>query len=71
LEIFRRLNAAFVAFHTRNATHSTLIFETGPAARKTPPYVDFDRHFFPDGDISTFKRCFCCIPHEEYNAHHF
>jgi hypothetical protein len=71
LEMFRSLNADFVAFHTRNATHSTLIFETSPAARKTPPYVDNERIFFPDGGISTFKRRFCCISHEEYNARLF
>jgi hypothetical protein len=71
LEIFRRLNAAFVAFHTRNGTHSTFSFETGGAARKILPYVDFDRHFFPDGDISTFKRCLYCISHVESNARHF
>jgi hypothetical protein len=58
LEIFRSLNAAFVAFHTRNATHSTFIFETSPAARKTPAYVDVDRNFFPDGNILKFKRRF-------------
>jgi hypothetical protein len=51
LEIFRRLNAASVAFHTRNTTHTTFSFETSPAARKTPPYDDFDRNFFPDGEI--------------------
>jgi hypothetical protein len=71
LEIFRRPNAAFVAFHTSNTTHTTFSFETSPAARKTPPYVDYERIFLPVGDISTFKRCFCCISHEEYNVHHF
>jgi hypothetical protein len=58
LEISRRVNAAFVAFHTRNTTHTTFSFETSTAARKTPPYVDNERIFFPVGDISTFKRCF-------------
>jgi hypothetical protein len=49
LDKFRRLNAAFVAFHTRNATHTTFSFETSPAARKMPPYVDNERVFFPIG----------------------
>jgi hypothetical protein len=58
MEIFRRLNAAFVAFHTRNTTHASFSFETSPAARKTPPCVDNERIFIPDGDISSFKRRF-------------
>jgi hypothetical protein len=71
MEISRHLNAAFVAFHTPNTTHTTLSFETSAAARKTPPYVDNERIFFPVGDISTFERCISCISHEEYNARHF
>jgi hypothetical protein len=69
--IFRRLNADFTAFHTPNTTNGTFSNETSPAARITLPFVDFDPNFFPVLDISTFKRCFCCISHEEYNAHHF
>jgi hypothetical protein len=71
MEKFRCINAAFVAFHTPNTTRATFSFETSPAAGETPPYVDNERIFFPDGDNSTFKRCFCCISHAEYNAHHF
>jgi hypothetical protein len=71
MEIFRRINAAFVAFHTPNTTRATFSFEASPTAGKTPPYIDIERIFFPVGDISTFKRCFCCISHEEYNARHF
>jgi hypothetical protein len=56
--IFRRLNAVSTAFHTPNPTHATFSFETSPAARKTPPCVDNERIFFPDGDISSFKRRF-------------
>jgi hypothetical protein len=71
MEIFRRLNAVSTAFHTPNPTHATFSFETSPADRKTPPYVDNERIFFPVGDISKFERCFCCISHEECNALHF
>jgi hypothetical protein len=71
MEKFRRLNAVFTAFHTRNTTHATFSYETSTAARKTPPYVDNERIYLPDGDISTFKRCFYCISHEKYNARHF
>jgi hypothetical protein len=51
LEIFRRLNAAFVAFHMPTATRATFSFEKSPAARKAPPYIDNERIFFPVGDI--------------------
>jgi hypothetical protein len=71
LEVFRRLNAAFGAFHTPNTTRATFSFATSRAARKTPPYVDNERIFFPVSHISTFNRWFCCISHEEYNARHF
>jgi hypothetical protein len=70
-EMFRRLNAVFTAFHTPNTTHSTFSYETSPADRETPPFAGFDRNFFPVGDISSFKRCFYCISHAEYNACHF
>jgi hypothetical protein len=46
LEIFRCLNAAFVAFHTRNTTRTTFSFSTIESARKTPPLVDNERIFF-------------------------
>jgi hypothetical protein len=52
-EIFRRLKAAFVAFHTPNTTRATFSFETIASARKTPPYAVNERIFFPFGDIST------------------
>jgi hypothetical protein len=71
LEIFRRLNAVFVAFHTPNTTHAAFSFEPSPAARKTPPFIYFVRIFCPVGDISTFNRCFRSISHAEYNARHF
>jgi hypothetical protein len=71
MDIFRRLNAAFAAFDKPNTTHASFSFETSTATRKTPPYVDNERIFFPDGDILTFKRCFCCFSHEECNAQHF
>jgi hypothetical protein len=71
LEIFRRLNAVVTAFHTPNTTHATFRFETRPAATETPLLVDFDRNSSPVGDISSFKRCFYCISHAEYNACHF
>jgi hypothetical protein len=71
LEIFRRLNAAFAAFHTPNTTRATFSFETSASARKTLPFSDFYRIIFPVGDISTFKHCFCCVSHAEYNARHF
>jgi hypothetical protein len=71
LEIFRRFNADSTAFHTPNTTHTTFTLGTSPAARKTPPFFDFDRNFFPVGDFSTFKRSFYCISHAEYNALHF
>jgi hypothetical protein len=71
LEIFRRLNAVFTAFHTPNTTHATFSFETRPADRETPSFVDFERNFFPVGIISSFKRCFYCISHAEYNTCHF
>jgi hypothetical protein len=56
LEMFRRFNADFTVFETPNTTRATFSNETRPAARKTPPFVDFDRIFFPVADISTYKR---------------
>jgi hypothetical protein len=69
-EILRRLKAAYVAFHTPNTRRATFSFETIASARKKRPYVDNERIFFPVHDISSFKRCFHCISHEEYNARH-
>jgi hypothetical protein len=51
LDIFHRLNAVFTTFDTQNTMHGTLSISKSPAARKTPPFVDFDRNFFPVGDI--------------------
>jgi hypothetical protein len=56
LEMFRRFNADFTVFETPNTTRATFSFETSASARKTLPYVDFDRSFFLVRDISTFKR---------------
>jgi fumarate reductase subunit C len=43
-EIFRRFNAHFTTFYTKNVVHTDLCVGTGPAARKTQSLVDFDEN---------------------------
>ena len=44
LEIFRRLNAASIAFNTPNAMHAVFSVETKPTVRKMRPYNRFWRN---------------------------
>jgi hypothetical protein len=73
IEIFRRLNAHFTSFCTKNVVNTALCVGTCPAARKSQSFVDFDEkcYFVPDWDISTFKRSFYSILHAERIKHSF
>jgi hypothetical protein len=59
-EIFRRFNAHFTPFSTQNVVHTALCLGTGPAARKSQSFVDFDQNSVISLLIEIFRR---------FNAH--
>jgi hypothetical protein len=59
IEIYRRLNEQISAFYAQKIVHAVLSLETRPTTRKMRTFVVFvenDRYFLADWDISTCKR---------------
>ena len=75
VQIFRRLNAISIAFHTPNDMHADFSVESSPTVRKMRPFTRFwrqtERYFAIVEDISTFKRYFHHILHAECYARCF
>jgi LmbE family N-acetylglucosaminyl deacetylase len=55
-EIFRRFNAHFATFYTKNVVHTALFVGTGPAASKTQSFADFDENSVISSLIEIFRR---------------
>ena len=72
LELYRRLNAISIAYHTPNAMHAVFSVETSKPFSKNASIYSIlkktKRYFAILTDITTFKRYIHCILHAECYA---